>query len=86
LLYILLLAGWLLTRDQLGFWDSLSAVRLVAVLIISGDAKYNVTQMGRFIYQMNRIFEENSDLESVFAYMLHSTLYRHRISWGMRMG
>ena len=33
----------------------------------ANDEKFDVTQMASVIYQMNWIFEENSDLESVFA-------------------
>ena len=31
------------------------------------NGKFDVTQMGSVIYQMNQIFEENPDLESVFV-------------------
>ena len=33
----------------------------------AGDGKFDVTQMPSVIYQMNRIFEENPDLEPVFC-------------------
>ena len=33
----------------------------------ANDEKFDVTQMTCFIYQMNWIFEENPDLESVFC-------------------
>ena len=39
----------------------------------AGDGKFDVPQIGNVIYQMNRIFEENPDLELVFAQMLYST-------------
>jgi hypothetical protein len=31
--------------------------------------------MGRSIYQIDRIFEENPDLETVFAHLLHGISY-----------
>jgi len=51
-------------------------------ILKADDEKKNVTQMGSVIHQMNRIFEENSDLESVVAHMLHSTCYSQGISQG----
>ena len=34
--------------------------------LIADDEKFNVAQIGNVIYQMNQIFKENPDLESVF--------------------
>jgi len=33
----------------------------------AGDGKFDVIQITSFIYQMNRIFKENPDLELVFG-------------------
>ena len=39
----------------------------------ASDGKFDVTQTTSFIYQMNHIFKENSDLESVFEQILYCT-------------
>jgi hypothetical protein len=38
----------------------------------ASDGKFDITQMESVIYQMNQIFEENPNLESVFKYMVYS--------------
>jgi hypothetical protein len=38
----------------------------VKYFLKAGDGKFDVTQTPSFIYQMNHIFKENPDLESVF--------------------
>jgi hypothetical protein len=48
--------------------------------------KIDVVQMRCSIYQMNRIFEENPDLETIFAYLLSSTCYGHINVGGMGKG
>ena len=64
-------------RDAPDWGDSRSGNQIfVHVLIRPQNAKYfskadgakfDVTEMASVIYQMNRFFEENSDLESVFV-------------------
>ena len=41
----------------------------------AGGEKFDVVQMGRSIYQIDRIFKENPDLDTVFTHLSNNTCY-----------